>query len=1359
MKSKTRKLIWSAPLVAVLAVVGALAIFIALAPNLAQAHDVPGVPTDLSAMPVPDDTATPEVEGRTQIKLTWKAPSGENMDITGYRIDRSKEGHVWMKLEPNSGDPDMLEYTDTVTGSASGMTYFYRVFAVNTSGVGPMSVIEDGTTMPLTVPKPPTKVMATADGATAIVLKWMPPADDGGKAVTKYRIHIDPPGTDNAFPALDTSDVAGTADNVVVGDICEFSADGGYLQYTHTKRMANMSYRYQVYAINSVDVGTPVGTSNGSAVRNATTGPKKQPDAPMDVLAVQSSSTDVQLYWNWPKSDGGAAITSFRVEVTEKSGDWPDSTAAAETTATNLSAADVSKGAFTVEATGNLATRAGEAHEVAHMHGFNTTESTTPTGVGKTLYYRVFTVTGTGQNEMRSRSIGSVSVKLVGDADSDDAVDLPPMLTAVEAGPPAATDDKHGNYSKLALTWTKNPDDNPTSYRIDYSSDGIKWMELEKDTRLAKPGEYTDAAGLKPAMDRHYRIFAKLGGKFRAATKSTPTSGTAGNEGMTGAAIAPDNVRNIMATAKGADMIEVQWEQPMYDGGASITHYQVQKSDDGNAWTVAAHLAVKRDANSCMLDPIGTWTDKGLSAGDTMYYRVYAVNSASTPSPAADTLATTADNEADPETDHATTGMAMRPDAPTGLTAELAKDSKLKGAGQQGVLVLWNAPKDPAGSPISGYRVERKVMGEDVDAWVELEASSSAMQTHYTDRNKPAAGEMRDYRVAAINRLANDAEGLSNWSNMASIPVGTHTHNQAPTSVGKITDMTVRADQMSTPLNVSTYFKDADPDDTLTYSATSSMTDYATVEIGGDDMNMLTITGVAVGEATITVTANDGNGGTATQTIAVTVTKPNQPPMLMGELDAVTLTMGDDPKTVDVSVAFSDADDDTLTYTATSSRTDYATVMVDGSMVTITGVAAGEATIMVTATDPAGEMAKQTFMVTVEAANMAPMPEGKIADVMLTVDQMSSTMDVSAYFTDADMDDTLTYTEMSSDDMIATAEIDGDDMNMLTITGVAVGMATITVTANDGNGGTATQTIAVTVTKPNQPPMLMGELDAVTLTMGDDPKTVDVSVAFSDADDDTLTYTATSSRTDYATVMVDGSMVTITGVAAGEATIMVTATDPAGEMAKQTFMVTVEAANMAPMPEGKIADVMLTVDQMSSTMDVSAYFTDADMDDTLTYTEMSSDDMIATAEIDGDDMNMLTITGVAVGMATITVTANDGNDGTAEQTIMVTVEAASMELTAPTGAKPSLFHTGIIVKWDVNSAQNADLIVVALFNEGVTALANIPNNIHPINLKATNDPGTHSFNNVPSGTYEVAVASESDGVYKVGFADDVITVP
>ena len=82
MSRKTRKLIWSAPLVAVLAVAGALAIFAMLAPNEASAderagHGTPGPVSGLTAAPAADDTNTPEPEGRKAIMLTWKMPSSD----------------------------------------------------------------------------------------------------------------------------------------------------------------------------------------------------------------------------------------------------------------------------------------------------------------------------------------------------------------------------------------------------------------------------------------------------------------------------------------------------------------------------------------------------------------------------------------------------------------------------------------------------------------------------------------------------------------------------------------------------------------------------------------------------------------------------------------------------------------------------------------------------------------------------------------------------------------------------------------------------------------------------------------------------------------------------------------------------------------------------------------------------------------------------------------------------------------------------------------------------------------------------------------------------------------------------------
>ena len=87
--------------------------------------------------------------------------------------------------------------------------------------------------------------------------------------------------------------------------------------------------------------------------------------------------------------------------------------------------------------------------------------------------------------------------------------------------------------------------------------------------------------------------------------------------------------------------------------------------------------------------------------------------------------------------------------------------------------------------------------------------------------------------------------------------------------------------------------------------------------------------------------------------------------------------------------------------------------------------------------------------------NAAPMAVGTIAAVSVTEGQMTAAMDVSGYFSDADMDDTLTYTAMSDMEMYATVMVSG---SMVTITGVAAGTATITVTATDAAGDTAMQT-------------------------------------------------------------------------------------------------------------------------------------------------------------------------------------------------------------------------------------------------------------------------------------------------------------
>ena len=98
MSRKTRKLIWSAPLMAVLAVAGALALFVALSPNetMAQSAEVDyaaGSPLNVTVEPGAGEAK------RTSLVIKWAVPTtGSDLPITGYRIDQSTDGQRWTHL-------------------------------------------------------------------------------------------------------------------------------------------------------------------------------------------------------------------------------------------------------------------------------------------------------------------------------------------------------------------------------------------------------------------------------------------------------------------------------------------------------------------------------------------------------------------------------------------------------------------------------------------------------------------------------------------------------------------------------------------------------------------------------------------------------------------------------------------------------------------------------------------------------------------------------------------------------------------------------------------------------------------------------------------------------------------------------------------------------------------------------------------------------------------------------------------------------------------------------------------------------------------------------------------------------------
>ena len=150
-----------------------------------------------------------------------------------------------------------------------------------------------------------------------------------------------------------------------------------------------------------------------------------------------------------------------------------------------------------------------------------------------------------------------------------------------------------------------------------------------------------------------------------------------------------------------------------------------------------------------------------------------------------------------------------------------------------------------------------------------------------------------------------------------------------------------------------------------------------TIAKGSTQSGDITVTGT--GQVTVSLGAAPAvpNGYSAIQNAVgnplVLFEAPNGAPVKVGTIGGQTLTEGGTAVTVDVSSNFSDPENDPLTYSATSDDTNIATVSVQGSMVTISPVGAGSATVTVTALDATGSnmSVDQTIAVTVNPAGLS----------------------------------------------------------------------------------------------------------------------------------------------------------------------------------------------------------------------------------------------------------------------------------------------------------------------------------------------------------------------------------------------------
>ena len=220
--------------------------------------------TTLDDMTPPSLTAAAVESAGTQVTLTFdeilddtpaRTPPASAFGVTvdGAPVTVgavSVEGNVKRVLLQSlsgvirQGQTATVTYTDPTGGddaaalqdAAGHDVATFTADATNNSTVSPV------------VPGKPTGLTATAVGSSRIDLAWTAPADNGGRAISGYRIEVSPDGS------TDWSDVEASTGNAAT-------------TYSHRDLVPDTPHHYRVSAINEI------GTSDLSDTASATSGP------------------------------------------------------------------------------------------------------------------------------------------------------------------------------------------------------------------------------------------------------------------------------------------------------------------------------------------------------------------------------------------------------------------------------------------------------------------------------------------------------------------------------------------------------------------------------------------------------------------------------------------------------------------------------------------------------------------------------------------------------------------------------------------------------------------------------------------------------------------------------------------------------------------------------------------------------------------------------------------------------------------------------------------------------------------------------------------------------------------------------
>src|SRR3989440_474235 len=472
---------------------------------------------------------------------------------------------------------------------------------------------------PPTPPSAPQNLAATG-GNAQVTLTWKAPASDGGSPVTNYKIYR------GVAPGSETL-------KTTVGNV---------LTYSDTPVTTGLTYYYQVSAVNAAGEGPR--SNEASAVPSAPPPPPSPPSAPTNLVAT-AGNAQVGLTWQAPGSNGGSAITNYKIyRGTSSNGETLIATIGNQLSYSDGGLTNGVTYYYQVSAVNNVG-EGPRSNEASATPTAPAGPPTAPQGLGASpgdatvtltwsapssnggspiTNYRIYRATTSGGETLKatignqlSYSDGGLTngvtyyyqvsaVNAAGEGPRSNEASATPTAPATPPGAPQGLVATAGDAT-VTLTWSapsSNGGSPITNYKI------YRGTSSNGETLKATIGNvltYTDTT-VTNGVTYYYQVSAvnNVGEGPRSnevsATPSAPPT-------------PPSAPQGLGATA-GDATVTLTWSTPSNNGGSPVTNYKIYRAMTSGGETLQATLR-----------NVLTYTDTAGTNGGTYYYEVSALNS------------------------------------------------------------------------------------------------------------------------------------------------------------------------------------------------------------------------------------------------------------------------------------------------------------------------------------------------------------------------------------------------------------------------------------------------------------------------------------------------------------------------------------------------------------------------------------------------------------------------------------------------------------------------------------------------------------------------------------------------------------